>query len=99
MKTESEYSSFSPQQRPRRRGLTDILLDGALSVVQLPMTLASSLVSTGLETLRPFSPQLIPLLICTLLIPIVVFFSLISGLLVWKSLAVGWEVPLYLQYG
>ncbi|KAL1707389.1 hypothetical protein EV121DRAFT_256036 [Schizophyllum commune] len=99
MKTESEYSSFSPQQPSRRRGLTDILLDGALSVVQLPMTLASSLVSTGLETLRPFSPQLIPLLICTLLIPVVVFFSLVSGLLVWKSLAVGWEVPLYLQYG
>ncbi|KAL1748567.1 putative adipose-regulatory protein-domain-containing protein [Schizophyllum fasciatum] len=99
MKTESEYSSFSPAYPPRRRGWTETLLDTVLSVAQLPINLALSLVSSGIETLRPFSPQLIPLLICTLLIPVVAFFSLISGLLVWKSLAVGWEVPLYLQYG
>ncbi|TRM66408.1 hypothetical protein BD626DRAFT_487688, partial [Schizophyllum amplum] len=99
MKSEGNYSPYSPEEPPKRRGWTDSLLDGAISVVLLPYTLTVSLISSGIETLRPFSPQLIPLLVCTLLIPLIAFFSVIAGVLVWNSLAVGWETPLYLQYG
>ncbi|KAG2369475.1 putative adipose-regulatory protein-domain-containing protein [Suillus spraguei] len=48
---------------------------------------------------RPIAPQLIPLFVCLALIPVIILFSLFSGWYVWKNVAVGWEYPLYLQYG
>lgn len=48
---------------------------------------------------RPIAPVIIPVAICTIAIPILLLFSLSSGFYVWKSVAVGWEAPLYLQYG
>ncbi|KAJ3564972.1 hypothetical protein NP233_g7939 [Leucocoprinus birnbaumii] len=53
----------------------------------------------GVSVLRPYAPQLIPILVCLFLIPFAVCVSLFAGWRVWKSLSVGWEVPLYLQYG
>ncbi|KAG1749847.1 putative adipose-regulatory protein-domain-containing protein [Suillus paluster] len=48
---------------------------------------------------RPVAPRLIPLFVCLALIPVIIIFSLFSGWYVWKNVAVGWESPLYLQYG
>ncbi|KAG0693318.1 putative adipose-regulatory protein-domain-containing protein [Suillus ampliporus] len=48
---------------------------------------------------RPVAPQLIPLFVCLALIPVIILFSLFSGWYVWKNVAVGWESPLFLQYG
>jgi len=45
------------------------------------------------------APQLITLLVCLLLVPLVVFLSLFAGWFVWKNVAVSWEAPVYLQYG
>ncbi|KAF9056518.1 putative adipose-regulatory protein-domain-containing protein [Panaeolus papilionaceus] len=58
-----------------------------------------SLVSTGIATIRPYAPQLIPFLICTIFIPFVVLLSISAGWFVWNSLSVSWEIPLHLQYG
>lgn len=55
--------------------------------------------SGALRIFRPSAPQLIPLFVCLALIPIIIFLSLFSGWYVWKNVAVGWESPLYLQYG
>jgi hypothetical protein len=55
--------------------------------------------SSALRFFRPLAPQLIPLFVCLALIPVIIFFSLFSGWYVWKNVAVGWESPLYLQYG
>ncbi|ETW86950.1 hypothetical protein HETIRDRAFT_240515, partial [Heterobasidion irregulare TC 32-1] len=52
-----------------------------------------------IRTVRPITPQLIPLAICLLLVPFLILLSGLSGVYVWRSVAVGWEVPLYLQYG
>lgn len=55
--------------------------------------------SGAFRIFRPIAPQLIPLFICLALIPIIIFLSIFSGWYVWKNVAVGWEYPLYLQYG
>ncbi|OJA16244.1 hypothetical protein AZE42_00072 [Rhizopogon vesiculosus] len=55
--------------------------------------------SGSLRIFRPLAPQLIPLFVCLALIPVIISFSLFSGWYVWKNVAVGWESPLYLQYG
>ncbi|KAF9244566.1 hypothetical protein BU15DRAFT_41957 [Melanogaster broomeanus] len=66
--------------------------DSLLSAVSAPLRLAMSL-------LRPIAPRMVPLAVCLSLIPVVVVFSLFSGWYVWKNVAVGWEIPIYLQYG
>jgi len=55
--------------------------------------------SAALRLFRPLAPQLIPLFVCLALIPVIISFSLFSGWYVWKNAAVGWESPVYLQYG
>ncbi|KAF9229132.1 hypothetical protein BS17DRAFT_689440 [Gyrodon lividus] len=66
--------------------------DSPASVVFAPLRSVMSL-------FRPIAPQIVPLAVCLSLIPVVVLFSLFSGWYVWKNVAVGWEVPVYLQYG
>ncbi|EIM92147.1 uncharacterized protein STEHIDRAFT_47497 [Stereum hirsutum FP-91666 SS1] len=61
-----------------------------------PLYQILSLVGRGA---RPIAPVIIPVAICTIAIPILLLFSLSSGFYVWRSVAVGWEAPLYLQYG
>jgi len=68
-------------------------------VVYAPIQLVLAVLSRGLAVLHPFAPQLIPLVVCILLVPFVLFFSVSAGWIVWRSVAVGWESPLYLQYG
>lgn len=59
----------------------------------------SSAIRFIMNLFRPVAPQLIPLFVCLALIPVIILFSLFSGWYVWKNVAVGWESPLYLQYG
>jgi hypothetical protein len=59
----------------------------------------SSAIQFIMNIFRPVAPQLIPLFVCLALIPVIILFSLFSGWYVWKNVAVGWESPLYLQYG
>ncbi len=62
-------------------------------------TIPVYLLSKGLALIRPFAPQLIPLAVFAFLIPLVFSLSVAAGYAVWKNVAVGWEMPLYLQYG
>lgn len=52
-----------------------------------------------IRLLRPVAPQLVPLFVLLTLIPIIVSLSLFSGCYVWKSVAVGWQTEIFLQYG
>lgn len=67
-------------------------------LLRIPFFLFNMLAS-GLRLLKPLAPQLIPLTVFVLAIPVVVFFSLSAGWFVWRSIAVGWETTVYLQYG
>ncbi|PPQ63011.1 hypothetical protein CVT24_006117 [Panaeolus cyanescens] len=58
-----------------------------------------SLLSRAVSALRPYAPQLIPLLICAIFIPFVILVSISAGWFVWTSLSVSWEISLHLQYG
>ncbi|KAF8917688.1 hypothetical protein CPB85DRAFT_1285233 [Mucidula mucida] len=62
-------------------------------------TIPVYLLSKGLALIRPFAPQLIALAVFAFLIPLVFSLSVAAGYAVWKNVAVGWEMPLYLQYG
>ncbi|KAL6302157.1 hypothetical protein BKA93DRAFT_737358 [Sparassis latifolia] len=64
-----------------------------------PVRLVVNLILAGLRLLRPFTPQLVPFIVFLLALPAIAFLSLSAGWLVWKSVAVGWETDLYLQYG
>lgn len=80
-------------------GLGTGILRMVLGTAYAPIRLFLSALSIGLATFRPFAPQLIPLAVFAVLIPLVVFLSLSAGWVVWRNVAVGWEAPLYLQYG
>jgi hypothetical protein len=69
------------------------------SVVYLPVRISLAILSKCLYLLRPISPQLVPLVICLLLIPLLVMVSISAGWMVYKTVAVGWQVDVYLQYG
>lgn len=64
-----------------------------------PITLLLDLIAAGLRLLRPFAPQLVPLVVFLLTIPVILFLSLSAGWFVWRSVAVGWESDVHLQYG
>ncbi|TFK36853.1 hypothetical protein BDQ12DRAFT_736595 [Crucibulum laeve] len=68
-------------------------------IVNAPFRIVQAVLSNGISTLRPYAPQIIPLAVCVLFIPLVISFSLLAGWSVWKSLSVGWDSPLYFQYG
>ncbi|KAI0304997.1 putative adipose-regulatory protein-domain-containing protein [Russula brevipes] len=61
-----------------------------------PIELFLSLIASAL---RPIAPQLIPLVVFFLLVPLLVVPAIISGVYVWYSRAVSWESPLFFQYG
>lgn len=69
------------------------------SLLFAPLNLLNLVAVNGVSVLRPYAPQLVPIAVCLFLIPFAVCLSLFAGWRVWKSLAVGWEVPLYFQYG
>ncbi|KAK7694793.1 hypothetical protein QCA50_001981 [Cerrena zonata] len=57
------------------------------------------MISSTIRLIKPLAPHLIPLVVFALAIPVVIALSLSAGWFVWRSIAVGWELPLYLQYG
>lgn len=69
------------------------------SLLLSPLYIALFLIANGLKILRPLSPQLIPLLVCLLLIPFVFLLSASAGWAVWKNAAVNWKSEMNLQYG
>ncbi|EAU92690.1 hypothetical protein CC1G_01735 [Coprinopsis cinerea okayama7 len=54
---------------------------------------------TGLNLVRPWAPQLVPLVVCLVFIPLILALSTIAGYVVWSNLSAQWETPLYMQYG
>ncbi|KAJ7596883.1 hypothetical protein C8J56DRAFT_1158896 [Mycena floridula] len=69
------------------------------SLAYAPFRILIASVSYILALLQPFAPQIIPILICTLFIPIIALLSSAAGWIVWQNVAVAWRSPLYLQYG
>jgi len=91
------------QQDDKERLRNDLRhdFDGLAStspIFRLPI-LFLDMIFSGFRLLKPLAPQLIPLIIFVLSIPVVVFFSLSAGWFVWRSIAVGWETTVHLQYG
>ncbi|KZT72782.1 hypothetical protein DAEQUDRAFT_663249 [Daedalea quercina L-15889] len=51
------------------------------------------------RVVSPYTTNLIPLVVFLLSIPVIAFLSASAGYLVWRSVAVGWETDVVLQYG
>jgi hypothetical protein len=64
-----------------------------------PFNFLVNMISSTIRLIKPLAPHLIPLVVFALAIPVVIALSLSAGWFVWRSIAVGWESPLYLQYG
>ena len=58
----------------------------------------STFVSTA-SFLRPYAPQIVPVVVCAFFIPIILAISGFAGYVVWSNLSAKWETPIYLQYG
>lgn len=68
----------------------------AHAIFLYPIELCLSLIASSL---RPIAPQLIPLVVFFLLVPLLVIPAVLSGVFVWYSRAVSWQSPLFFQYG
>ncbi|KAF8481072.1 putative adipose-regulatory protein-domain-containing protein [Russula ochroleuca] len=68
----------------------------AHAVFVYPIELFLSIITFAL---RPIAPQLIPLGVFSVLVPLLVIPAIISGVYVWNSRAVSWQSPLFFQYG
>lgn len=64
-----------------------------------PFTLSLRILAPLARSLRPWVPHLIPLLVGFSIIPLLALLSAGAGFYVWKTAAVSWETPLFLQYG
>lgn len=69
------------------------------AILAVPLELSGVVLSKGSGYLRLVAPQLISLSVCLLLVPLVILLSAFAGWFVWQNIAVGWETPVYLQYG
>ena len=69
------------------------------AILAVPLELSGAMLSKGSGYLKLVAPQLISLSVCLMLVPLVFFLSVFAGWFVWKNIAVGWETPVYLQYG
>ena len=67
--------------------------------IWFPFVLALRILTPIARSLRPWAPQLIPLLVGLSIIPLLALLSAGAGFYVWKTAAVSWETPLFLQYG
>ena len=65
-------------------------------VIWFPLTLTLRIFT---PLVRPWIPQLVPLLVGLSAIPLLALLSTGAGFYVWKTAAVSWEAPLFLQYG
>lgn len=95
-------SSMPPMpeyDRPRNTSLRHAISSLSSFVMFAPLRLLNLVAVNGISVLRPYAPQLIPIVVCLALVPFAVCLSLAAGWMVWKSLVVGWEAPLFFQYG
>ena len=67
--------------------------------IPFPISLIANIIGSTAKLIKPLAPHLVPLVVFILAIPVILTLSLSAGFFVWKSIAVGWETPLYLQYG
>ena len=82
-----------------RAGWSSSLRDLFFNILFSPIRLSIILLTHGLSAIRPFSPQLIPIIVCILLIPVILLLSAYAGWAVWSSAAVSWQADLNVQYG
>ncbi|KAJ7706327.1 putative adipose-regulatory protein-domain-containing protein [Mycena rosella] len=73
--------------------------DSSGGLLAWPSRLFFSILSAFLAIVRPSLPHILPLLVCLSFVPLLIFLSASAGWLVWRNAAVGWQTPLYLQYG
>lgn len=79
------------QQQEQEETVPDALL--------APVRFSGALLAKGAGYIKPVVPQLVSLSVCLLLVPLLVLFSALSGWYVWKNIAIGWSIPVYLHYG
>ncbi|CCM05183.1 uncharacterized protein FIBRA_07392 [Fibroporia radiculosa] len=67
--------------------------------LRYPIKLLGDIMAAIFRLASPYTPNLIPLAVFLLSIPIIIFLSFSAGWLVWRSVAIAWEVDLPLQFG
>lgn len=67
--------------------------------VHYPLRKLADLIAACLRFFRPVGPQLVPLVVFLAALPVIFFLSFVAGWIVWRSIAVGWEAEVFLQYG
>ncbi|EMD42159.1 hypothetical protein CERSUDRAFT_110697 [Gelatoporia subvermispora B] len=77
----------------------DITQNAYFWPVHYPLRKLADLVAACVRLFRPVGPQLVPLVVFLAAIPVIVFLSFTAGWIVWRSIAVGWETEVFLQYG
>ena len=66
---------------------------------QAAISLLYGFVVNVISTLRPYAPQLVPILVFAFFVPLAILLSAFAGYIVWTNLSVSWESSLYFQYG
>lgn len=99
METRSRQNSDKVYLREEIARDVDGIAQTTWPALRYPVKLLYHIFSAGFRLFKPFAPQIVPLAVFILAFPIIVFLSLSSGWFVWRSIAVGWETELHLQYG
>ena len=92
-------SQRAVEKRPTNAARKEESSGFIFSILTAPIRLSFAVLARVLSTLRPYAPQLIPVAVYSLFIPLVIFLSSSAGFVVYSSLSISWQVPLYLQYG
>ncbi|KAL0951392.1 hypothetical protein HGRIS_008088 [Hohenbuehelia grisea] len=97
----SIHSEFSDKTYEQESKLTvQRSTPGIISTLAyLPVRVNIWFLTRIISLFRPFAPQIIPLVVFAFLIPTILALSALAGWIVWRSVPVAWEAPLYLQYG
>jgi len=64
-----------------------------------PIKLLGDIMAAIFHFVSPYTPNLIPLAVFLLALPVIAFLSISAGWLVWRSVAIAWEAELPLQFG
>ena len=99
METRSRQNSDKVYLREEIARDVDGIAQTTWPALRYPVKLLYHIFSASFRLFKPFAPQIVPLAVFILAFPIIVFLSLSSGWFVWRSIAVGWETELQLQFG
>ena len=72
---------------------------GIHSPLYYPVKWLGDIMAAIFRVVSPYTTNLIPLVVFLLSIPVIAFLSASAGYLAWRSVAVGWETDVVLQYG